>query len=550
MTPPSLYRSDEQARYADVVSKYLALPPPQPPLLLHGAAGLGKTRAFMAPALQHSAASGRRLLVATATVQLVSQLAESADLQVALAAAGRGVRVERYISQRQFVSPSRAQRHGLTAEIGESTDEVLERYGSNLKPEDICIDVNCPLAEREPYRAQKAACQAADVVITTHATVILDRRTGGKVLDLDSFGTVILDEADRLPAAASLQLDALITQGEMASLGIFDGQSLSETLVKLLSAAEERLKVTKSDDERDTLHRVRANAADALAALLKPEPWRVVGRLDDGSIAMRVKNPARILKGLTSQAPTAFTSGTLAVGGRFDNFKHAIGLSAASPLSAIIEPAKHGLLRFILAKREVQLDTVEWLEYVAAGVKVAREGGGNVLVLTTSFETSKALGQRVDGAVVQQRGESLTKTLKRFAGGVLVSPAAWEGVDLGHQWTDVVIPRVPYPNPDNVLATHFLTSQDQAIRRLTQGMARGLRQINAACTVWILDPRFPLPASLVNANVATQQQATKHSRLAAAVPDRFRAELVTGIPLRFRQGLHNTYRQAEIFSGA
>jgi Rad3-related DNA helicase len=250
---------------------------------------------------------------------------------------------------------------------------------------------------------------------------------------------------------------------------------------------------------------------------------------------MRVLQPARILKTLIGSVPTVFTSGTLAIEGRLDSFVNSIGASTVSPLSAVIEPRKHGLLQFVLADRRVRVDTDEWLDYVAAGIKQACSGGGNVLVLTTSFLATRGLSERVAGSVAQRQGEALSAALQRFSGGVFISPAAWEGLDLPHQWTDVVIPRVPYPRPDEVIDIHFLTAQDQAIRRLAQGMARGLRRIESGCTVWILDSRFPLPAEIVNSGLATQQAAARQLRLVAAIPP------------RFRTGLGATFRKAEIF---
>jgi hypothetical protein len=67
------------------------------------------------------------------------------------------------------------------------------------------------------------------------------------------------------------------------------------------------------------------------------------------------------------------------VNGRFDDFRHAIGLEAVHPASTGIEPRRHGSLLFHLADRsvptpfdnEARCDNADWLDYVASGVRTA-----------------------------------------------------------------------------------------------------------------------------------------------------------------------------------
>jgi ATP-dependent DNA helicase DinG len=169
------------------------------------------------------------------------------------------------------------------------------------------------------------------------------------------------------------------------------------------------------------------------------------------------------------------------------------------------------------------------------GIEQARADGGRVLVLTTSYALGTSLGGKLADVTIHPKGESLAHVLDRFDTNVLVSPAAWEGIDLPDAWSDIVIPRIPYPSNDQVLDVHFLTAQDQAIRRLTQGFARGLRRPDQTCTIWMLDPRFPLPGKLINAGFVSQGAAARHLRLASSIPD------------RFRRGLRATFEQGEIF---
>ena len=61
-----------------------------------------------------------------------------------------------------------------------------------------------------------------------------------------------------------------------------------------------------------------------------------------------------------------------------------------------------------------------------------------------------------------------------------------------------------------------------AVRKLRQGIGRGIRAKNDICRLWILDPRFPVPESFrLNRNLA-QGPAASHKELAeSAIPARF-----------------------------
>ena len=63
-----------------------------------------------------------------------------------------------------------------------------------------------------------------------------------------------------------------------------------------------------------------------------------------------------------------------------------------------------------------------------------------------------------------------------------------------------------------------------AVRRnLAQGLGRGLRGPGERCTVWLLDPRFPLPKSMTRVIGGPDQGlAAKHLELIHCIPARFR----------------------------
>lgn len=68
-------------------------------------------------------------------------------------------------------------------------------------------------------------------------------------------------------------------------------------------------------------------------------------------------------------------------------------------------------------------------------------------------------------------------------------------------------------------------ARGESLRRLAQGIGRGIWSDSDRCTVWIADPRFPLPASWVHdlRRRLTQGPAAGWQEMARAIPRRFRA---------------------------
>ena len=88
-------------------------------------------------------------------------------------------------------------------------------------------------------------------------------------------------------------------------------------------------------------------------------------------------------------------------------------------------------------------------------------------------------------------------------------------------------------------ARRILAAEGRAdtARRLTQGMGRGIRVESDTCTIWIADPRFPLPASRV---------ADLRSRLVQGPAEAWK-ELALAIPARFRRPpLRSAFDRAQI----
>jgi ATP-dependent DNA helicase DinG len=210
---------------------------------------------------------------------------------------------------------------------------------------------------------------------------------------------------------------------------------------------------------------------------------------------------------------------------------------------------------------EIVTTNPAWVEYAADGVVAAHAAGGRTLVLTTSYVDTQAIAACVRAAGVDViehvRGTKLVDALAKYRetpNALLISPAAWEGVDLPGMVQNLVVTRLPFGSLDNarsgaraaalrarglsedaIRAIDFSSVALGAKKRLKQGFGRGIRQASDDVRVWMLDPRFPLPQSITS------------NRRARAYNDASFAGFSDCIPERFRSGFDDVYGYAEVF---
>ena len=261
----------------------------------------------------------------------------------------------------------------------------------------------------------------------------------------------------------------------------------------------------------------------------------------------------------------------------FNGIKRELCLSGTDnipeTLAAAFAPRQFGKLSFMLARRDAAVPTVrdgdgtvttdpDWLDYAGHGIMAAHAAGGRTLVLATSYADAEALGERVPGALVQLRGTPLSVMADAFRAdpaAILITPAGWAGLNLPGMVDHLVIPRMPFAAPDEARAAVRIramarrgmaegdargvlaaAARADAMRRMSQGLGRALRRPSDRATVWILDPRFPLPDNLIRAN--------PRLRLNQGPADRH-IGWMSCIPIRFRTGLGNAFERAAIFGG-
>jgi len=335
-------------------------------------------------------------------------------------------------------------------------------------------------ATRAEYLAQRDVVTSAQVMLCTSASVIIDQRLKGEYNGATERDYLFFDEADQLPNAAALQSDMEITGAELKELGI-EGDNPREL-------AEEVVACKEAEPEQ------RAAAKMILEALDEPAWFHAAGA-DAGGIKLFHRLPGRLLRKTANKPNVAFVSATITIGGKFDDFKRALGIQQESELSDIIEPERHGTVNFRTVSH-LAVDGEGWLEMVAAKV---REAEPPALVVTPSFDLATRIGALVEGAVVRQKGELIGAAMERLGDTkILLAAAAWAGLDAPIQWRSIIVPVVPYDKPtiiDDHVESRYIDARNTALRRLRQVIGRGLRSPDASCTVYFLDPRVQrLPA--------------------------------------------------------
>jgi ATP-dependent DNA helicase DinG len=241
------------------------------------------------------------------------------------------------------------------------------------------------------------------------------------------------------------------------------------------------------------------------------------------------------------------------------------------------EPVKFGQLSFVLAdprspnptlnqddiENDLQWTTnPDWLDYAAKMIMKAGKSGERVLVLTLSYRDTVELAARLEAEGLKDRllehkkGVSIDTLSGQFAeanGAIMITPSGWEGLDMQGLVTNLVITRIPFMPPNSadveILRAHLIAKRNaadkiegilrskqtnEARRKMAQGVGRALRSPTDVSTVWIADPRFPMPESMSHALHVAVMEAPK--RLV-------QKKMVECIPRRFR---NSAYQQAEV----
>jgi Rad3-related DNA helicase len=328
---------------------------------------------------------------------------------------------------------------------------------------------------RQDFLAYREQAMRAQVMICTSASVIIDQRLAGEYNGVTGRDYILFDEADQLPAVAALQSDCEILPRDLKELGVS------------VSSAEETAHAVLA--RKNVPPEIRAAVKMILEAIEDPAWYHTAGVTDEGGIALYHRLPGRLLKKIANRSNVAFVSATLSVGGSFNDFRGALGIGKQSSLSAMIEPARHGEVVFHLDDSH-PVDSAEWLDAVRTAMLDAERPS---LVITPSHALAQQLGENLPDATVRKPEETTAEAVQRMNGELLVAAGAWAGLDTPTRWRSIIIPRIPFPAPtvlDDHIESSYINMRNEAIRRLRQGLGRGLRRPDAVCDMYLFDPRY------------------------------------------------------------
>ncbi len=446
----------EQAALAAAVDRALCV---GEHLVAEAGTGVGKSLAYLIPAL----ASGRRVVVATATKALQEQLLR-ADVPVAAAVTGRRVRAEvlkgrqNYLCRRQLqgFQPSLATdgRDGGAFEAMQgwlASTETGDRAELELEPSpalwaelavgaDRCSGRRCAFVGTCFAEAARGRAAEADLVIVNHALYFADVASGGGVLP--EHDAVVFDEAHRLEESAAGWLGGRVSRAGLRRLALDvervarDAQAVppdrqlervirsGERLLEAVAPASGRRRVRETPvepalvladalgelagtlqgqgEEQDALARRSLALAAQVEATLDADPQgRVVWAEPDAVAWAPVDVAEELSERLWDDGPTAIlVSATLAVGEDAGFVRRRLGLSRAR--EAVVGSPYDYREQALLYVPRAMPDPREdgFLERAADEiVALLSLSEGRALVLTSSYRALDAYRERVRGRV-------------------------------------------------------------------------------------------------------------------------------------------------------
>ncbi|MEM8883402.1 MAG: ATP-dependent DNA helicase [Planctomycetota bacterium] len=223
-------------------------------LMVEAGTGVGKSFAYLVPALQHLAAGGERVVIATRTIALQEQLAERdipflldalglGRIPVALAK-GRGNyicrrRTEMAVEEgaRLFEQPAKLRQLRRLLAWSEMSEDGSLATAPLVPDADVwdlaraeagnCLHKRCPHFAGCAYQTSRRRMYGASLLVANHALVLSDlalRAQGVKLLP--DYEVLILDEAHELEDGAAEHFGAQVTETALTrQLGRFTGRS-------------------------------------------------------------------------------------------------------------------------------------------------------------------------------------------------------------------------------------------------------------------------------------------------------------------------------------
>lgn len=285
-------------------------------LLVEAGTGVGKSFAYLVPAIARALGRGERVVVATNTIALQEQLVEkdipllastigerssAGDGEESAAWSGqlRPVLVKgrgNYLSIRRLALASARQGALLSDEAQRVSLRVIEDWAYETSDgtlstlpaidrsdvwdlvrsdSDNCMGRKCPRHEQCFYQSARRAAERANLLICNHALYFADlalRASGASILP--KYDQVILDEAHQIEDVASEHFGVSLTQGRVAFLlrSLYDRRRRKGYLAQLEAqpmATEDQGAVRAAIEATLTAMRVAGDFFDGWIALVE-----------------------------------------------------------------------------------------------------------------------------------------------------------------------------------------------------------------------------------------------------------------------------------------
>ncbi len=237
-------------------------------LAVEAGTGVGKTFAYLLPAIEQILAHGRRVVVSTHTIALQEQLIRK-DVPFLQEALGEPFRAElvkgrqNYVSLRRLKGLSEKQNTLLPNLFLRDALHAVEDWAYRTEdgslaslpqqpPLDVwervrsehnnCLGRRCPTYDLCFYQRARRRADEAQLLVVNHALLMSDlllRRSGASVLP--DYELVVLDEAHTLEGVASDQLGVSVSAGQVQHVlaGLFNERT-GKGLLATLGADEHR----------------------------------------------------------------------------------------------------------------------------------------------------------------------------------------------------------------------------------------------------------------------------------------------------------------------
>jgi ATP-dependent DNA helicase DinG len=259
-------------------------------------------------------------------------------------------------------------------------------------------------------------------------------------------------------------------------------------------------------------------ARESVVWLERPEDWSDSTR--PASLHVAPLEVGEVLaQSLFAERTVVLTSATLTLGGSFTPLARQWGLDSAAMGTEwtgidVGSPFAHGRAGILYVARHLPPPSRDGLppEYMDELWELIKAAGGRTLGLFSSMRAAKAaaaaMRECVPYPVLCQGDDSTMQLVKEFAADeptcLFGTLSLWQGVDVpGSSLRLVVIDRIPFPRPDDPLASartraadarggsgFMEVSANHAALLLAQGAGRLLRSMDDRGVVAILDPRL------------------------------------------------------------